>query len=145
MRRSTGPRWQYRIMTNPPLTDAVREFLRRPAPCVVGTLGQHGQPVTAATWFRLQDDDTILLNIQAGRARIRHVSADPRIALTVLGETWYQHVSIQGRVTDMHTDADLSVIDAISEHYTGTPYAVRDKERVSMLVQIDRYFGWNTS
>lgn len=125
------------------MTEVLREFLRKPLPCVVGTLGRSGQPVTAATWFELQDDDTILLNIQAGRARIRHVEADPRVALTVMGESWYQHVSIQGRVTDMHTDPDLSVIDRIARHYTGQDYQARDKERVSMVVAIDRLFVWN--
>lgn len=130
-------------MTTTPLTDTVREFLRRPAPAVVGTIGAHGQPVTAATWYLLQDDDTILMNIQAGRVRIRHLQADPRVALTVLGESWYQHISIQGHVTDIRTDPDMSVIDRISQHYTGEPYPVRDKERVSVVVTIDRWFGWH--
>jgi hypothetical protein len=65
------------------------------------------------------------------------------VALTIMGESWYQHVSIQGRVTEMHTDADLSVIDRIARHYTGKDYATRDKERVSMEVAIDRLFVWN--
>lgn len=130
-------------MAHSEMTDAIREFLRKPSPCVVGTLGKHGQPVTAATWFLFQDDDTILLNVEAGRARIRQVTADPRIALTISGETWYQHVSIQGRVTDLHTDPDLTTIDRVAEHYTSKPYPVRDKERVSMVVTIDRLFTWN--
>jgi PPOX class probable F420-dependent enzyme len=130
-------------MTSSPLTDNVREFLRRPAAAVVATLGRHGQPVSAATWYLLQDDDNILMNIQAGRARIRHLQADPRVALTVLGESWYQHISIQGTVTDIHTDPDMSVIDRISEHYTGKPYPVRDKERVTVVARIDRWFGWH--
>ena len=130
-------------MTSSPLTDTVREFLRRPAPAVVATLGRSGQPVTAATWYLLQDDDTILMNIQAGRARIRHLQADPRVALTVLGESWYQHISIQGTVTEISTDPDMSVIDRISEHYTGKPYAVRDKQRVTVVAGIDSWFGWH--
>lgn len=130
-------------MTTGPLTGAAREFLRKPSPAVIGTLGRHGQPVTAATWFLLQDDDTILLNIEAGRARIRHVTDDPRVALTVLGDDWYSHLSIQGRVTDMDSDADLSVIDRIAQHYTGKDYRVRDKERVSMVVAIDSWFSWH--
>ena len=130
-------------MSTHELTDPIREFLRGPQPCVIATLGKHGQPVTAATWYLLQDDDTILLNIEAGRARIRHVDADPRVALTVMGESWYHHVSIQGRVIDMHTDPDLSAIDKVARHYTGKDYPVRDKERVSMVVAIDSYFTWN--
>ncbi|MEO7125399.1 MAG: pyridoxamine 5'-phosphate oxidase family protein [Nakamurella sp.] len=100
-------------MSTHELTDALREFLRKPLPCVVATLGKHGQPVSAATWYLFQEDDTILLNIEAGRARIRHVEADPRVALTIMGESWYQHVSIQGRVTNMQTDADMGAIDNV--------------------------------
>jgi PPOX class probable F420-dependent enzyme len=131
------------IMTIPALTDTARAFLRTPAPAVVATIGRNGQPVSAATWYLLQDDDTILMNIQAGRARVRHLQADPRVALTVLGEDWYQHISIQGRVTEIHDDPDLAEIDRISEHYTGKPYPVRDKQRVSAVVTIDRWFGWH--
>lgn len=129
-------------MSTHELTDTLREFLRKPLPCVVGTLGKHGQPVTAATWYLLQDDDTILLNIEAGRARIRHVEADPRVALTVMGESWYQHVSIQGIVTDMHADSDMTAIDRVARHYTGEDYPVHDKERVNMIVKIDRVYSW---
>lgn len=126
------------------LTDTVRAFLRRPAPCVVGTLGRYGQPVTAATWFLLRDDDTILINIEQGRARIRHLAADPRIALTVMGvDSWYSHVSIQGRVVRVEIDPDMSVIDRLSQHYTGKDYPVRDRQRVSHVIEIDRLFTWN--
>lgn len=127
----------------PPFTDSVREFLRRPAPAVVATIGRHGQPVSAATWYLLQDDDTILMNMTASRARNRHLRADPRIALTVLGDSWYTHISVQGRVVDMHTDADMSVIDRISQHYTGQPFADRNQERVSVIAAIERWYGWN--
>jgi PPOX class probable F420-dependent enzyme len=130
-------------MSTPPLPENIREFLRKPSPCVVGTLGKRGQPVTAATWFYFQDDDTILLNIEEGRARVRQIDADPRVALTVMGETWYAHVSIQGRVTDVHVDTDMTVIDHVAQHYTGKPYPVRDKARISQVVTIDRYFTWN--
>lgn len=125
------------------MTDEIREFLRQPLPCVIGTLGKNGQPVTAATWYLLRDDDTILMNIEAGRARIRHVERDPRVALTVLGESWYQHVSIQGRVVEMRNDDDMSVIDEVARHYTGKEYPVRDKQRVTMTVKIDRVFNWH--
>lgn len=127
------------------MTDEIREFLRAPLPCVVATLGKAGQPVTAATWFLLEDDDRILLNIEAGRARIRHVTADPRVALTVLGQSWYQHVSIQGRVVEMSEDPDMSIMDRVARHYTGEDYPVRDKQRVTMMVEIDRVFTWHVS
>lgn len=130
-------------MSTAELTDEIREFLRQPLPCVIATLGKNGQPVTAATWYLFQDDDTILLNIEAGRARIRHVERDPRVALTVMGTSWYQHISAQGRIVTMSEDADMSVIDRVSRHYTGKDYPVRDKTRVTMVMAIDRLFNWH--
>lgn len=126
-----------------PLTDPVRDLLRKPNPAVIATIGRAGQPVTAATWYVLQDDDTILFNIENGRARIRQLAADPRFALTVLAENWYSQVSVQGRVVQVYEDAGLSDIDRISTHYTGHPYPVRDKQRMSYRAVIDSWFGWH--
>lgn len=130
-------------MSTHELTDEIRAFLRKPLPCVIATLGKKGQPVTAATWYVLQDDDTILLNIEVGRARLRHVAADPRVALTILGESWYHAVSVQGTVVEVRDDPDMTDIDRVARHYTGKEYPVRDKERVSMIVTIDSVFTWN--
>jgi PPOX class probable F420-dependent enzyme len=125
------------------LTDAVREMLRKQNPAVIATIGGNGQPVTAATWYLLTDDDTILFNIEDGRARIRHLAADPRFALTVLDDNWYTQVSIQGRVAETSEDTDLTDIDRISIHYTGHPYPVRDRRRLSYHGVIDTWFGWH--
>lgn len=130
-------------MSTHELTDEIRAFLRKPLPCVIATLGKKGQPVTAATWYVLQDDDTILLNIEVGRARLRHVAADPRVALTILGESWYHAVSVQGTVVEVRDDPDMTDIDRVARHYTGKEYPVRDRERVSMIVTIDSVFAWN--
>jgi len=130
-------------MSTHELTDEIRAFLRKPLPCVIATLGKKGQPVTAATWYVLQDDDTILLNIEVGRARLRHVAADPRVALTILGESWYHAVSVQGTVVEVRDDPDMTDIDRVARHYTGKEYPVRDRERVSMIVTIDSVFTWN--
>jgi PPOX class probable F420-dependent enzyme len=125
------------------LTDPVRDLLRKPNAAVIATIGRHGQPVSAATWYALQDDDTVLFNIEDGRARIRHLAADPRFALTVLAENWYAQVSLQGHVVRTWEDSDLSDIDRISTRYTGHAYPVRDKRRLSYRGVIDTWFGWH--
>jgi PPOX class probable F420-dependent enzyme len=126
-----------------PLTEPIRDLLRRPNPAVIATVGRHGQPVSAATWYLLQDDDTVLFNIEEGRARIRQLAVDPRFALTVLAENWYAQVSLQGRVVETSEDDALSDIDRISTHYTGHAYPVRDKRRLSYRAVIDTWFGWH--
>ncbi len=133
-------------MPRPPLPDDVRALLARPNPAVMATLSAHGRPVTVATWYLLEDDGTILLNLDAGRARLRHLRADPRVSLTALAEgDWYTHVSVQGRVTAIADDPDLVDIDRLSRHYTGHEYGTRDRARVSAHLTVERWHGWGAA
>ena len=118
------------------------ELLRRPNPAVMATLAADGRPVSVATWYLLEDDGRVLLNLDAERARLKHIRKDPRVALTVLGDDWYTHVSLQGRVVSLVDDEDLRDIDRLSRHYGGQPYSNRERPRVSAYVEIDRWHGW---
>src|SRR5829696_314176 len=113
-------------MPTTPMPDSVLELLRRPHPAVMATVAADGRPVTVATWYLLEDDGRILLGLDAKRARLKHMRADPRISLTVLGRDWYTHVSLQGRVVSITDDAGLRDIDRLSRHYTGHAYANRE-------------------
>lgn len=132
-------------MPTPPLPDHVRDLLAKPNPAVIATLGSQGKPVTVATWYLL-DGDRVLVNMDESRRRIEHLRRDPRVSLTVLDEAgWYTHVSLQGRVVAWHDDPDLADIDRLAEHYTGKPYAVRDRRRVSAWIEVDRWHGWGAA
>lgn len=128
-------------MPRPPLPDHVRDLLAKPNPSVITTLRSDGQPVSVATWYLL-DGDRVLVNMDAGRKRLEHVRADPRVSLTVLGEDWYTHVSVVGQVAEMHGDEGLTDIDRLSTHYTGGPYPNRESPRVSAWIEIERWHGW---
>ncbi|MDL5199846.1 PPOX class F420-dependent oxidoreductase [Streptomyces sp. ALI-76-A] len=129
-------------MSKPPLPDEAVELLRRPNPCVMATLRSDGTPVSAATWY-LWDDGRVLVNLDEGRVRLRHLRRDPRVTLTVLdGDDWYTHVTLIGRVVELHDDEGLADIDRISGHYTGRPYPERARARVSAWIEIDRWHGW---
>lgn len=129
-------------MPRPPLPDELVEILRRPNPAVMGTVSPGGAPVTVATWY-LWDAGRVLLNLDAGRARLEHLRADPRVSLTVLdGEEWYRHVSLRGRVTEIVDDEGLADIDRLATHYTGQPYGSRTDPRVSAWMEITRYHAW---
>jgi hypothetical protein len=64
------------------------------------------------------------------------------VALTVLGDNWYTHVSLQGRVVSLVDDEGLRDIDRLSRHYGGQPYPNRERPRVSAYVEVDRWHGW---
>jgi PPOX class probable F420-dependent enzyme len=132
-------------MTRGPLPADVRAMLARPNPAVVTTVRPDGQPVSVATWYLLDPggEDRILVNMDEGRKRLHYLRNDPRVSLTALDEaSWYTHVSLQGRVTELRDDPDLVDIDRLSAHYTGEPYRVRDRRRVSAWIEVDTWHGW---
>lgn len=129
-----------------PFPDDVRALLAKPNPAVVTTLRKDGQPVSVATWYLLEDDDRVLLNMDHSRVRVQHLRNDPRLTLTALDETsWYTHVSLIGRIVEWVEDEDLSQIDRLSIHYGGQPYPTRDSPRVSAWMQVDRWHGWGAA
>lgn len=133
-------------MPVPPLPDDVAALLARPNAAVMATVAADGRPVTVATWYLLEADGTVLLNLDAGRARLKHLRRDPRVSLTALAEgDWYTHVSLQGTVLKITDDEGLVDIDRLSRHYTGHEYPTRDRARVSVLVRVDRWHGWGAA
>ena len=129
-----------------PLPDDVRALLAKPNPAVVTTLRTDGQPVSVATWYLLEDDDRVLLNMDETRVRLKHLRRDPRVTLTVLDESsWYTHVSLIGSVDQMRDDVGLADIDRLSTHYNDRPYPNRESPRVSAWMTVDRWHGWGAA
>jgi PPOX class probable F420-dependent enzyme len=133
------------LMPPTPLPEPVLALLAQPNPAVMATIAADGRPVTVATWYLLEDDGTILLGLDAERARLNHLRRDPRVSLTALAkDDWYTHVSLQGRVISIVDDEGLRDIDRLARHYTGRPYRNRERPRVSAHVEIERWHGWRS-
>jgi|SRR6476646_5959600 len=119
----------------------IEAFLREPRPAVVATLRRDGTPVTTGTWYGWRDGRIILV-MDAGSVRERKLRHDPRVALTVFGDSWYQHVSLVGRVVDLYPDADLADVDTLSRAYRGVPYARSDDDAlVTAVIEVE---SWRT-
>ena len=130
-------------MSTPPFSDDARTLLRKANPSVVATLRSDGAPVSVATWYLLEDDDRILLNMDDTRVRLGHLRRDPRVSLTVIDEAnWYTHLSLTGTVTEMRADEGLVDIDRLSTHYGGRPYPDRESPRTSAWMTVERWHGW---
>lgn len=130
-------------MPRPPLPANVRELLLQANPAVIASNRPDGQPVSVATWYLLEEDDRILINMDAGRRRLSYLRDDPRVSLTVLSEAnWGTHVSVQGRVVDLSDDQDLAGIDRLAKHFFGGEYPVRDRERVNGWIEIEFWHAW---
>jgi PPOX class probable F420-dependent enzyme len=125
-----------------PLPPKLLAFLRDARKAVVGTVRADGSPVTTACWYGLQEDGRILLTMDRGSFRLRHLRANPHIALTVLGDDWYNQLSLLGRAVEVRDDPELSDVDGLSQRYLGEDYEERDYNGVSVLIEIDRWHTW---
>ncbi|GAB1692751.1 PPOX class F420-dependent oxidoreductase [Krasilnikovia sp. M28-CT-15] len=131
------------MSTHKLLPQPVVDLLRQPNPAVMATVAADGSPVTVATWYLLEDDGRVLLGLDAKRVRLKHLRADPRVSLTVLAQDdWGTHVSLQGRVGSIADDVGLRDIDRLSRHYDGEPYVNRERPRVSVHVEVERWHVW---
>ena len=128
------------------MPDDVAALLARPNPAVMATLAADGRPVTVATWYLIEEDGTMLLGLDASRARLKHLQRDPRVSLTAIAaDDWYTHVSVQGTVVSIEPDEGLADIDRLSRHYGGGEYPNRTSPRVSVHVRIERWHGWGAA
>ena len=133
-------------MASLPFPDDVRALLLQPNPAVVATLRSDGAPVSVATWYVLEDDDRVLVNMDDTRVRLGHLRRDPRISLTVLAAgDWYTHVSLVGRVEEITPDEGLVDIDRLSTHYADRPYPDRESPRTSARMVVERWHGWGAA
>ena len=132
-------------MPKGPLPTEVATLFAQPNPAVVAVQMPSGAPMSVATWYLVEGDGTVLLNMDAGRARLDWMRERPQVALTALKhDEWYTHVSIRGPIVRWEDDPQraLADIDRLAIHYTGRPYRVRDRARVSCWVRVDHWHGW---
>jgi PPOX class probable F420-dependent enzyme len=128
-------------MPKPPLPSKLEEFLRQPNPSVIGSVRHDGSPHTAATWY-LWEDGRVLVNMDEGRKRLEYMRDEPSVSITVLGrDDWHRQVTLRGRIS-LEPDPDLEAIDRLSRHYTGEPYAQRDRGRVTGWIEVESWYGW---
>jgi PPOX class probable F420-dependent enzyme len=127
-----------------PLPPELDAFLALPNAAVVGTVRPDGSPHTVPTWYDWEDG-RVLMNLDARRIRLEYMQRDPRVSVTVLAEDWYEHVSLLGRVVEIHDDTDLADIDRLCVRYQGHPFRTRDRPRVSAWMEPERWHGWGES
>jgi PPOX class probable F420-dependent enzyme len=126
------------------LPPEVEEFLQRPLAAVIAVIRPDGYPMTVATWYDWENG-RILVNMHATRARLRWMRENPKVSLTFFDGDWYRHVSVYGRVVDIHDDRDLSGIDRLALRYTGGAFRNRSQKRVNAWIEAVGWHGWDPS
>ncbi len=122
------------------LPPELEEFLAAPRIAVLATVRRDGEPATTACWYDLEEGRLLITMYETAR-RLPNVRHNPHLALTIVGEDPYQHLSLAGRVVEMWDDPELKVMDRLSMRYTGEPWPEREP-CVSMLVEIDRWHSY---
>ena len=132
-------------MPRAPVPEAALGLLREPNPAVISVGMPNGHPMSVATWYLVEDDETVLVNMDAGRARLRWMEQHPHVALTALKkDEWYTHLSVRGPVVrwEYGEARALADIDRLSRHYTGHDFGNRSAKRVSAWFEITHWHGW---
>lgn len=115
--------------------------MRAARPAVIGSVRPDGAPVTSPVWYDWEDGK-LLLSMDRGQLRMRNVRHEPRVSLTVLGDNWYDQVSMRGTVVEVRDDPDLTVVDRLSHRYRNRPYSYREFDAVAALVEITHWHTW---
>jgi PPOX class probable F420-dependent enzyme len=126
------------------LTEKQKEFLRNPYVGVATTLRLDGSPHATVVWV-MAENGSVGFNTARGRAKDKHLQADPRVSLTVVDpEDSYRWVSITGRAELTEEGAD-DEIDSLAKKYLGKdkyPWRSPTQTRVSVKItpeKIDAY------
>jgi PPOX class probable F420-dependent enzyme len=122
-----------------PLPEHLEDFLAGAHPCVLATVRPDGTPVTVCCWYEY-DAGQVTLSMERDARRVGHIRSNPSVALTIIADDWYQHLSLLGKVIELRDDPDLSVPDRLSMRYLGEPWL----ERTPCLTAIVELTHWHT-
>jgi nitroimidazol reductase NimA-like FMN-containing flavoprotein (pyridoxamine 5'-phosphate oxidase superfamily) len=122
-----------------PLPPDLERFVTKPLKCVLATVRRDSSPVTVPCWYEYVDG-RVMLSMGSDATRLRHIRENPNVALTILGDDWYNQVSLLGRVVELRDDVGLVGLDRLSRRYTDMPYPDR-QPCVLATVEVDR---WHT-
>jgi PPOX class probable F420-dependent enzyme len=118
------------------LTEKQRAFLEEPFYGAVTTLRADGSPHTTVVWVDV-DDDGVMFNTAAGRAKVRHLQRDPRLSLIVIdSHDPYRWLSVSGHA-ELTTEGADEQIDKLAKKYLGKDeYPWRNPEELRITVRI---------
>jgi PPOX class probable F420-dependent enzyme len=121
----------------PKLSEAQAEFLRQPYYAVLSTIRADGTPHQTVVWVDAVDGD-VLINTAEGRAKPRHMRANPNVSITVVNpENGYHSLVVTGKAELSHEGAD-DHIDKMAKKYMGKdkyPFRQPGEQRVIYKIE----------
>ena len=135
---SDGP---YRLTGMTALTDEIRALFDAPNTAHVATVLPDGAPHSVPMWVGLEGDRIAILT-SPGSRKARNIERDPRVAISITKRDQpFVMATVRGRVAErVEGDAAWTIIDRISDKYTGQPYPLRT-DRVVFLIEPEHAWG----
>ncbi len=121
------------------LSEDAKKLLREPIHGWVSTVRPDGSLHSTVVWVDVDGDD-VIFNTAVGRAKERHLRANPQVSISVLDPNDAFHaVSVSGEATLDEEGAD-AVIDGLAKKYLGVdtyPFRQADERRITVRVRPD--------
>jgi PPOX class probable F420-dependent enzyme len=119
------------------------EYCRSKNLAWVGTSSPDGRPQVTPVWVDVIDGKPAF-NTAVGRAKEKHLRANPNISLAILkpGDE-YTAIEVQGTAT-LTTDGADEFIDALAKKYLDAdsyPFRAEGEQRITVIIEPERYFG----
>jgi PPOX class probable F420-dependent enzyme len=128
-------------VTGVKLPDSLLDLLRKPNPCFLTTLMPDGSPQTTETWVDT-DGEHVIINTVQTHLKMKNIARDPRVSVAVCDASApHRYCAIRGRVVKTTTEGGAEHIEALSQRYTGGPYAWyggRGQVRVILTISADK-------
>jgi PPOX class probable F420-dependent enzyme len=126
------------------LPDALLALLRQPSPCFIATTMADGSPQLTETWVDT-DGEHLLINSVQGFQKLKNIERDPRVAVAIVDPVnSFRYFQVRGQVINTTTEGGAEHIEALSQKYTGGPYAWyggRDQVRVIITIKAEKISG----
>lgn len=119
------------------LDPTVRELAQAPNFATLSVILRSGWPMTHVMWVDA-DEDHLLINTEAHRAKFRAVERDPRVTVTIWQrDDPYTYAEVRGQVVATIRGQEARAhIDSLSRKYRGKDYddAAITSERVILRI-----------
>ena len=127
--------------------DHALDHVRRNHRGVLATIKRDGRPQLSNVAYLLDDDGEVKISVTRDRANTRNVRRDPRVALTVFGDNWYEYVVVEG-AAHLIEDDPLPLLRHVYRGVTGKEHPdwsefdeamVRDG-RLVLAISVERLY-----
>jgi PPOX class probable F420-dependent enzyme len=110
----------------------------------LATLFPDGSPQVTPVWID-RDGDLLRINSAEGRAKVRNLRRDPRVAVEInLASNPYQYVAVRGRAIAFEHEGADAQIDALAGKYLGEaayPWRAPGEQRVTIVIKPEKISG----